>query len=166
MQKTGNPITFRDAAKFYSKVQKLERAQGGVRIWHANERLLELSEKLVKKAVPAVFNGHRSNGFFHFQNGAEHIEITARDCHAIAMYISNLSSDTPDLNSRIDNLKAYKNSEEAKFSLKGQTFSSVWKHIEMRSHALFNHQGAIAVEIFAEIKKQVDKLITERTQPR
>jgi len=171
MQKTFCSITFRDAnnfSKMAKKVQRLEAAPQSRRdfnkLYSAKTNLYEFSKKLVNKAVPNVFAHHQKCAFLGLPAGADKVQLTANDYENIAMKVFNVS-DAHHVKSYINHFYEYKNSEDAKFSLKGQTFSSIVEYFVTHSHAIMNYQGRIAGAIFNEIRENINKLIKERVQP-
>jgi len=171
MQKTFVPITFRDATKFCDKAKQVQlRARDPKskrdfnKMYCAKKNLYAFSEKLVAKSAPEVFMRLQESKFAGLSSGVNTSQLTAKDYSNIARNISDVVVYPSNLKSEIDFLSEYKNSEEAKFSLKGQTFSSIMEHFVIRSHALMNHQGRIAAAIFDAIRTDIEKLIKKRSQ--
>jgi len=169
MQKTGNPITFRDANTFYNKAVKAQRTQSDwmsrptqfgkesgrgasrrhMRAVNAQANLQNFSMKLLDKVAPQAFADLETKPFAFTKQFK--IEVAS----SIAMRVIPGTDLDQGLINAVNFMSDYKNSDEIKFSLKGQTFSSVWKHFDMRSHALFNHQGSVAANIYLAIKEKV-----------
>ena len=174
MQKTGNPITFRDANTFYHKAMKAQRTQsdwmrrpilGGksrTNRMHraavkARANLQHFSIKLVEKSVSQVFSDLLM----------EPVPINNQDVINISASLAMAALPGTDngWNNLLDGTADYKNSEAAKFSLNGQTLSSVVKHFSMRSDAIFKHQCAVASNIYWTIREKVLEISNERSKP-
>ena len=178
MQKTGNPITFRDANIFYNKAVKYQRKHSdwmskptdfghesgrGAKRRHlaatnAKADLQKFSMKLVEKSVPQVFSDLLIEPLPI--NKQDVINISA----SLTMEVLPGTDNRWNILNGINNMSDYKKSEEAKFSLKGQTLSSVMKHFSMKSHAIFNHQGAIAGDIYWTIREKALEIVNGRSK--
>jgi hypothetical protein len=126
----------------------------------AQASLQNFSMKLVEKSVPQVFSDLL----------IEPVPISKQDVINISASLAmavlpGTDNGWNNLLNGINNMSDYKKSEDAKFSLKGQTFSSVVKHFSMRSHAIFNHQGAVAGNIYWTIREKVLEIRNERSKP-
>jgi len=153
MIQTGVPITFRDAKKFASMANSLYLKETPRR----RAEFERFALKLVDKSLPSIANRLSNQGTA--MGAANVFKMSFKVRKDIAKAISTRSKLNDYLYPKIDFMYAYKNSEDAKFSLKGQTFSSIMKHLAVHSHAIMNHQGAIAVEIYSAIEARVGNML-------
>ena len=169
---TGIPVTFRDGAKFAklgTKVQGIESkfiANGGAggyqKLRRARNEFREFSEKLVEKSVPEIMKGYREDKTSKLYSGGL-AEIDAQDCRMIAESITNRDKPGNEfIYKLIGNVDKYKNGEDAKFSLRGQTLSSILDHFATKSKVLMNYQGNLAQMIFDGIKANVAQRLDEK----
>jgi len=157
MQQTNCPITFCDAAKFSRLEAKASRNGPDSR---AAFRLRKFSLKLVEKSVPEIIS--RNTESYHLPPSTIRKYMFANGGYPrIANIICSreLAGEAGFLYSRLDGLNEYKNSPEAKFSLKGQTLASIWKHFGDNAHAIYSHQGTVAGGIFEAISINLVKIL-------
>ena len=156
MLQTGVPITFRDAKKFATMAKSTYLNETPRK--RANFERFAL--KLVDKSLPSIILHHIGEQAADVAKNTYSISFS--DCLHIAKEIAQRSSDNDYLYPKINYMYDYMNSNEAKFSLKGQTLSSVMKHFGVHSHAIMNHQGAIACEIYSQIRVRVSNMLVDR----
>jgi hypothetical protein len=166
-----SPITFRDAVKFSKMANRMQFCEINPKtsrdfknLNEARASLQEFSEKLVNKSAPERLKYHKKTEFFRLPVGADKVQLSALDYQTIATKLSNVS-DNQLLCDIINDLNKYKKSDEAKFSLKGQTFSSVWDHFAINSHTIATYQGRIAQLIYETISNKIDESIRNYALP-
>ncbi|GEM_PF-2290291 len=163
MQQTGVPITFRNASKFYRLATKTkerrneynysngdtESARG--KFLSEKKRLGIFTRKLVEKSVPAILKETE-------QRRATPSEDVDKIVETIVFQTNYSMHGISGIWQALERMRDYKNSQEAKVSFRGQTFSSFMESLNFRSHALSNHQGVLAAAVYSEIKEHVEKM--------
>ena len=144
----GNPITYKDAQRFYK-----------LAILGDDKRLMEFAKKLVEKSIrPALVEMNRmgvKNTVVVSQRNI--LDIT----QTIVSQVVSKDEVPNSLLQVINSLSEYKNGN-GRFSLRGQTGASVVAHVIARSQQITNHQNGIAVNVYSEVWLALNKLATEQ----
>ena len=166
MQKTGpansgNPITFREANRFYKLAIATRAASTMSQEAYSRKlnRLISFSRKLVEKSAPHALAEMR-------EMGVESIPAVGRQNvldigQAITLQVVSKEDVPLSLLQIINSMSEYKKGD-GRFSLRGQTGASVVAHIIGRSQYVANHQNAIAVNIYGEVWRALNTLATEQ----
>ena len=153
----GNPITFRDASKFYKRASVFSDSSPS-KPKNSFKSLLSVTRLLVEKSVsPALAQ-------LKFDGNKRAISVTVEDistiCESIAVTILEQDNQAS-LVQIINSLYEYKKGD-GRFSLKRQTGASVVAHFVAKSQFTANIQDAVAINIYSEVFSALSNLATEQ----